>query len=168
MASVSGLRGLDVRLVPRIFHGNTPGHLHRTQEEPEMGSRCRMGTSLSSSNTRVLMALQGMQFFDFIFLARSWASDRFHLASQLSALGNQAQQKQKPFWLVLYPEGTLVSENTRPVSKKFADKMGIVCRARKVPILFLTNSRRTCHIYCFLGQLDFITAYVLLLLAYRN
>jgi 1-acyl-sn-glycerol-3-phosphate acyltransferase len=67
-----------------------------------------------------------MQFFNFIFLARSWASDRVQLASQLSLLGRQAEQKNRPLSLILYPEGTLVSENTRPISKKFADKIGIV------------------------------------------
>ncbi|KII93343.1 hypothetical protein PLICRDRAFT_171111 [Plicaturopsis crispa FD-325 SS-3] len=67
----------------------------------------------------------GMQFFDFIFLARSWASDRVHLATHLSSLGRQAQQEDKPLTLILYPEGTLVSKDTRPISKKYADKMGI-------------------------------------------
>jgi 1-acyl-sn-glycerol-3-phosphate acyltransferase len=66
-----------------------------------------------------------MQFFKFIFLARSWASDRIQLASDLSALGLQAEREDKPFTLLLYPEGTLVSKDTRPISRKFADKMGI-------------------------------------------
>ncbi|KAL0950932.1 hypothetical protein HGRIS_007688 [Hohenbuehelia grisea] len=68
----------------------------------------------------------GMQFFRFIFLARSWASDRLQLATKLSELGREAQQEDKPFWFLLYPEGTVVSVNTRPVSKKFADKQGIL------------------------------------------
>lgn len=67
----------------------------------------------------------GMQFFDFIFLAQSWASDRKLLASSLATLGKEAQRENKPFVFLLYPEGTLVTENTRPRSKKFADKMGI-------------------------------------------
>ena len=69
-----------------------------------------------------------MQFFRFIFLARSWASDRLQLASELSDLGKQAQQGDKPLSLVLYPEGTLVSDQTKPISKKYADKLGIVSR----------------------------------------
>jgi 1-acyl-sn-glycerol-3-phosphate acyltransferase len=68
-----------------------------------------------------------MQFFNFIFLARSWASDRHHLASSLASLGKEARKEDRPFCFLLYPEGTLVSKDTRPVSKKFADKMGIVC-----------------------------------------
>ncbi|KAG6911811.1 hypothetical protein DXG01_000058 [Tephrocybe rancida] len=67
----------------------------------------------------------GMQLYGFIFLARSWASDRIQLASHLAALGKRAEEEDKPLCFLLYPEGTLVSPNTRPVSKKFADKEGI-------------------------------------------
>lgn len=70
--------------------------------------------------------VQAMQFFNFIFLARSWASDRIELATHLSKLGQQAETEDKPLTLIIYPEGTLVSKDTRPISKKFADKMGIV------------------------------------------
>lgn len=66
-----------------------------------------------------------MQFFNFIFLARSWAADRLYLSSQLSWLGQRAEEQDIPLAFILYPEGTLVSKNTRPISKKFADKMGI-------------------------------------------
>ncbi|KAL0580279.1 hypothetical protein V5O48_001696 [Marasmius crinis-equi] len=67
----------------------------------------------------------GMQFFNFIFLARSWASDRVELSRHLSALGRSAEKKDHPLAFVLYPEGTLVSKDTRPISRKFADKTGI-------------------------------------------
>ncbi|PFH54662.1 hypothetical protein AMATHDRAFT_185394 [Amanita thiersii Skay4041] len=67
----------------------------------------------------------GMQLFNFIFLARSWASDKHELASRLATLGKQAEQEDYPLCFILYPEGTLVSKDTRPISKKFADKMGI-------------------------------------------
>ncbi len=67
-----------------------------------------------------------MQFFKFIFLARSWASDRQQLASALASLGREAEREGKPLCFLVYPEGTLVSPDTRPKSKKFADKMGIV------------------------------------------
>ncbi|KAJ6519558.1 acyltransferase-domain-containing protein [Mycena sanguinolenta] len=67
----------------------------------------------------------GMQFFNFIFLARSWVSDRAQLASSLSALGKAAEEHDNPLVFFLYPEGTVVSKDTRPISKKFADKMGI-------------------------------------------
>ncbi|TFK30631.1 hypothetical protein FA15DRAFT_662643 [Coprinopsis marcescibilis] len=67
----------------------------------------------------------GMQFFDFIFLARSWASDRLQLALSLSSLGKAAEREHRPFVFLLYPEGTLVSKDTRPISKKFAEKIGV-------------------------------------------
>ena len=67
-----------------------------------------------------------MQFFNFIFLARSWASDRLQLSRSLSWLAHRAEKEESPLTFMLYPEGTLVSPNTRPVSKKYADKMGIV------------------------------------------
>ncbi|KAF5368472.1 hypothetical protein D9758_002417 [Tetrapyrgos nigripes] len=67
----------------------------------------------------------GMQFFNFIFLARSWASDRVQLAKSLSTLGEAAERGDNPFVFLLYPEGTLVSKDTRPISRKFAEKMGI-------------------------------------------
>lgn len=66
-----------------------------------------------------------MQFFDFIFLAQS-SSDRRLLATSLSTLGKEAESRDKPFVFILYPEGTLVSRETRPISKRYADKMGIV------------------------------------------
>ncbi|KIK04274.1 hypothetical protein K443DRAFT_93492 [Laccaria amethystina LaAM-08-1] len=68
----------------------------------------------------------GMQFFKFIFLARSWASDRLQLASDLASLAKAAEKEDRPLCFMLYPEGTLVSNDTRPRSKKFAEKMGIV------------------------------------------
>jgi len=67
-----------------------------------------------------------MQFFNFIFLARSWAADSVYLASRLAQIGTQNEQDDKPLSLILYPEGTLVSGDTRPISKKYADKLGIV------------------------------------------
>lgn len=67
----------------------------------------------------------GMQIYNFIFLARSWASDRLYLSAQLSWLGQRAEDQDTPLTLILYPEGTLVSKNTRPISKKFADKEDI-------------------------------------------
>ena len=67
-----------------------------------------------------------MQLFNFIFLSRTWASDRVRLASNLAALGRRAEAEDNPLCLILYPEGTLVSQQTRPISKKFADKLGVV------------------------------------------
>ncbi|THH21467.1 hypothetical protein EW146_g75 [Bondarzewia mesenterica] len=67
----------------------------------------------------------GMQFFNFIFLARSWASDRLYLVKKLAFLGHHAEQSDTPLTFILYPEGTLVSSDTKPISKKYAEKIGV-------------------------------------------
>lgn len=67
----------------------------------------------------------GMQLYEFIFLARSWNSDKLLLSSSLANLAKRAEKEDLPLAFLLYPEGTLVSKDTRPVSKKFADKEGI-------------------------------------------
>ncbi|KAF8528136.1 acyltransferase-domain-containing protein [Hysterangium stoloniferum] len=66
-----------------------------------------------------------MQCFHFIFLARSWASDKLQLSEKLSKLAARAQLQSSPLALMIFPEGTLVSKLTRPISKKFSDKNGI-------------------------------------------
>ena len=73
-----------------------------------------------------LHRIQGMQFYRFIFLARNWATDKHYLVSKLARVGHKAQEEHMPLAFIIYPEGTLVSEDTRPISKKYADKMGIV------------------------------------------
>ncbi|CUA77685.1 hypothetical protein RSOLAG22IIIB_06721 [Rhizoctonia solani] len=67
----------------------------------------------------------GMQFFQFIFLARSWAQDKERLTSHLTRLARTAAGGKLPFLLLLFPEGTLVSPQTRPLSAKYAAKTGI-------------------------------------------
>ena len=69
---------------------------------------------------------QAMQIFDFLFLARSWAHDKVYLARKLAGIGRRAERSDDPLALFIFPEGTLVSSQTRPLSKKYADKMGIV------------------------------------------
>ncbi|PWN36298.1 uncharacterized protein FA14DRAFT_53918 [Meira miltonrushii] len=75
-----------------------------------------------------------MQFYRFIFLQRKWESDKAYLARHLSYLAHLASDKKSDdaasgsaskLLLLIFPEGTLVSPLTRPVSKKFADKSGI-------------------------------------------
>jgi hypothetical protein len=89
-----------------------------------------------------------MQFFNFIFLARSWASDRIYLVKQLALLGQRAQLRDTPLTFILYPEGTLVSQDTRPISKKYADKLGIVSlhhQSYLLPSLTRFPARRDSH-----------------------
>lgn len=73
----------------------------------------------------------GMQFYRFIFLARNWASDQKQLAKQLGEVASEnhnpssSSSTAKKLLLMIFPEGTLVSRQTRPVSAKFAEKSGI-------------------------------------------
>ena len=66
-----------------------------------------------------------MQFFRFIFLARSWAHDKQALTSHFGRLARTSTKTGLPFLLLLFPEGTLVSDQTRPLSAAFAAKSGI-------------------------------------------
>jgi 1-acyl-sn-glycerol-3-phosphate acyltransferase len=92
-----------------------------------MGPRPWMGKSLlSNSGTDRNAATQGMQFFRFIFLARSWESDRKRLSRELARLGQAARDQDLPLSFLFFPEGTVVSRDTRPRSKKFAEREGIV------------------------------------------
>jgi len=79
-----------------------------------------------------------MQFFRFIFLARSWTSDKVELGNHLTDVGKRAEAADKPLTLFIFPEGTLVSTHTRPLSKKYADKLEIVSFRPPLSICLLT------------------------------
>lgn len=67
-----------------------------------------------------------MQFFRFIFLARSWAKDRAPLGEQIADAAERTKGANSKLSLVIFPEGTLIGPEARPLSKKYADKCGIV------------------------------------------
>lgn len=73
----------------------------------------------------------GMLFFGFIFMARNWARDKPRLRDGLQKLKGRhggplsGSQELDPMWLMLFPEGTNLSANTRKGSKKWADKQGL-------------------------------------------
>lgn len=64
--------------------------------------------------------------YHFIFLSRSWASDRNELTRKLARTAIRARSLGTPLALLIFPEGTLVSNDTRPVSRKFAEKTDVV------------------------------------------
>lgn len=75
-----------------------------------------------------------MMFYGFVFMARKWATDQQRLRYRLQKLNSQfsgpltsaqAAQQLDPMWLLIFPEGTNLSANTRAHSQKFADKSGI-------------------------------------------
>ncbi|OWZ63284.1 hypothetical protein AYX14_06762 [Cryptococcus neoformans] len=81
----------------------------------------------------------GMRFFNFIFLRRSWAADRDNLTLALRQLGEEAQsgqensetstllplRKRSPLWLLIFPEGTIISDEERVKSIKYAKREGV-------------------------------------------
>jgi len=67
----------------------------------------------------------GMQFYRFMFIKRSWIADRAYLGRKLIEIGKDAMKAAEPFVLMIYPEGTLVSDSTRAISRRYAEKMDI-------------------------------------------
>ncbi|KAF9409415.1 hypothetical protein BGZ94_001963 [Podila epigama] len=64
---------------------------------------------------------QGMRFFDFIFLKRNdWAHDKRAIEENLDRVNPK-----DPLWLIVFPEGTVVSKDTRKRSSTFAQKAGL-------------------------------------------
>jgi len=72
----------------------------------------------------------GMWFFGFIFMARNWTKDKPRLQSRLEKLKTahggpmSGSGKLDPAWLLIFPEGTNLSDNGRIASKKWADRSG--------------------------------------------
>lgn len=73
----------------------------------------------------------GMMFYGFIFMARKWASDKSRLAHRLGKLKskyrgpNSGSLGLDPMWLLIFPEGTNLSANTRKKSAAWSQKSGI-------------------------------------------
>ena len=73
----------------------------------------------------------GMMFFRFIFMARNWTKDKSRLQYRLQKLKGRNdgyptdEQTLDPMWLIIYPEGTNLSANTRRKSAAWAAKQGI-------------------------------------------
>lgn len=63
----------------------------------------------------------GAQFYNFIFLARRWETDKPRFRRHLEQLSNPTD----PMWLLIFPEGTNLSAGTREKSKAWAEKNGI-------------------------------------------
>ena len=74
---------------------------------------------------------QGMMFFGFIFMSRNWTADKPRLEHRLQKLNLRhagpmsGSPGYDPAWLLIYPEGTNLSPNTRKGSVKWAEKQGI-------------------------------------------
>jgi 1-acyl-sn-glycerol-3-phosphate acyltransferase len=73
----------------------------------------------------------GMMFYGFVFMARKWQSDKPRLQHRLDKLKSRhsgplsGSQILDPMWLLIFPEGTNLSANTRKYSKAWAAKQGV-------------------------------------------
>lgn len=73
----------------------------------------------------------GMMFYGFVFMARKWQSDMPRLRHRINKLKAHhsgplsGSQTLDPMWLLIFPEGTNLSANTRKRSKAWAAKQGI-------------------------------------------
>ncbi|ORZ25901.1 acyltransferase-domain-containing protein [Absidia repens] len=63
----------------------------------------------------------GMQLFDFIFMKRRLADDKDTIIQNLE----RSKTGGKPMWLVLFPEGTVISKEMRTRSQAYAVKNGM-------------------------------------------
>ncbi|KAI9344529.1 acyltransferase-domain-containing protein [Zopfochytrium polystomum] len=61
----------------------------------------------------------GMQFFEFIFLARKWSVDGPRLTNALS----RSAASPSPLWLLLFPEGTVVCDEAVEAARKYKKKI---------------------------------------------
>ncbi|EME43661.1 hypothetical protein DOTSEDRAFT_72876 [Dothistroma septosporum NZE10] len=75
-----------------------------------------------------------MQLFGFIFMSRKWANDQERMRYRLQKLnsrhsgpmsGQSGKAQLDPMWLMIFPEGTNLSRNTREQSAKYAAKAGL-------------------------------------------
>jgi 1-acyl-sn-glycerol-3-phosphate acyltransferase len=73
----------------------------------------------------------GILFYGFIFMKRKWASDQSRIAYRLQKLKTQhhgpmaGTSSLDPMWLLIFPEGTNLSSNTRKHSRAWAEKQQI-------------------------------------------
>jgi 1-acyl-sn-glycerol-3-phosphate acyltransferase len=82
-----------------------------------MGSNHRMGNAiLRLQYDNVPISLNP------VFMARKWEKDQVRLAHRLSKL---AKATEDPMWLLIFPEGTNLSPNTRPKSVDWAKKQDL-------------------------------------------
>jgi len=76
---------------------------------------------LKDSLQRIPILGPGMQFFSWVFLSRRWETDRPRFQHRMSHL--QDVTLQQAMWLLIFPEGTNLSRNTREMSSVWAKKM---------------------------------------------
>ena len=87
---------------------------------------------LKETLKRIPLIGQGMMFYGFIFMARKWESDKPRLKYRLEKLKTRhssplsAPGQLDPMWLLMFPEGTNLSINTKRISDGYGAKNGVL------------------------------------------
>ncbi|GAA5849032.1 hypothetical protein JCM9279_004700 [Rhodotorula babjevae] len=83
--------------------------------------------ALKASLRRIPIIGWACHLFGFAFLERKWAEDRAPFSAQLERIARETNRGgvDEKMAFLLFPEGTIVTENTRGISKRFADKSGV-------------------------------------------
>ncbi|GAA5939224.1 uncharacterized protein JCM15063_004459 [Sporobolomyces koalae] len=81
--------------------------------------------ALKSSLRKIPIIGQACQWFGFAFLERNWLKDRRGFGNDLKGMVDVSGTTRDGFDFLLFPEGTIVTENTRGISTRFAQKSGI-------------------------------------------
>lgn len=71
-----------------------------------------------------------LRLADFVFLARSWTSDRHSFIARLRSLANYRAQTGCPLALVLFPEGTRISDDKMNISHAYAKENNLPLYSR--------------------------------------
>lgn len=62
-----------------------------------------------------------MRYFDFVFLNRKWEQDQAHFRKKLRGFAESGS----PFCLLIFPEGTTITGESRAKSESYAQKLGL-------------------------------------------
>ncbi|KAK2749862.1 hypothetical protein FQN57_005277 [Myotisia sp. PD_48] len=74
---------------------------------------------------------QGMMLYGFIFMSRKWSADKPRLQHSLEKLNRKRDNPTPgmpffdPMWLLIFPEGTNLSKNTKRISDAYGNKQNI-------------------------------------------
>lgn len=78
--------------------------------------------SLKSSIRKVPVIGWAADQFGFVFLERNWSADKEPFAKQLHAIAAENRSPGEQMAVLLFPEGTIVTDDTRQKSRSFAEK----------------------------------------------
>ncbi|ANZ73305.1 BA75_00995T0 [Komagataella pastoris] len=87
---------------------------------------------MKKSLSRIPVLGYGMTNYRFIFLSRKWEDDKSTMIRQLKEITHFYGQKSakafddlKKHWLIIFPEGTNMSDNRREISNEYIEKNGL-------------------------------------------